>query len=167
MPKTGCGRHTLLSVEPIRRFDPQSYSDALESWGWLAGLEGMSPVLANAFGDLFMQTPDGSFAFLSTLDGTLQRLWPDAAALHAAINTREAQAEYLIIGLVQDAAAAGLEPGPTQVLSFTVAPALGGEVAVDNLELADFVLTVNVAGQIHEQIKSLTPGTSISDLTVS
>jgi len=163
----GCWRPRLLSVEPIRRFDPQSYSDALESWGWLADLDGMSPTFANAFGDLFVQAPDGSFSFLSTLDGTLEHLWPDAAALQAAINTREAQDEFLIIGLVQDAAAAGLEPGPAEVLAFKVAPALGGEVAVDNLELADFVVTVNVAGQIHEQIKNLPPGTSISGLTIS
>lgn len=58
-----------------------------ESWGWLDGLAGMSPALANAFGDLFMT-------------------------------------------------------------------------------VSSFVVTVNIAGQIHEQIKDLPPGTKISGLTI-
>lgn len=107
----------LHVVESIRRFDAKSYSGALESWGWLDGLAGMSPALANAFGDLFMQAEDGSFAFLSTLDGTLQTLWPDAASLQAAINTPRAQDEFRLAGLVQDASRAGLDPSPQQVLS--------------------------------------------------
>ena len=153
-------------MEPIRRFDTKSYSDALESWGWLDGLAGMSPALTNAFGDLFMEADDGSFGFLSTLDGTLQHLWPNAGALQAAMNTRAAQDEFLIIGLVQEAVRAGLEPSSTEILSFNVSPALGGEVAIENLAVADFVMTVNIAGQIHQQIKDLPPGTSISGITI-
>lgn len=153
-------------MEPIRKFDAQSYSQALESWGWLERLAGMSPAFTNAFGDLFMEAEDGSYAFLSTLDGTLERQWPDAASLQAAINTRQAQDEFLIIGLVQDASRAGLDPSPHQVLSFEVPPALGGKVAVENLTVEDFVVTVNIAGQIHHQIKDLPPGARISGVTI-
>lgn len=142
------------------------YADALESWSWLDGLAGMSPALSNAFGDVFLQAPDGSFCFLSTLDGTLDRVWPDAAAFQAAINTPAAQDEFLLVGLVQDAFNAGLNPGPSQILAFTVLPALGGDVAVDNLTVTDFVVTVNIAGQIHEQIEDLPPGASISGFTI-
>ena len=153
-------------MEPIRRFDSQSYSAALESWGWLDGVAGMSPVLANAFGDLFLQAEDGSFAFLDTLGGKLERVWPDAASLQAAINTDRAQDEYLLIGLVQEAVAAGLEPDTRQVLSFKVPPALGGELSVENLEVTDFVVTLNIAGQIHEKIRKLPPGTPITEITI-
>jgi hypothetical protein len=153
-------------VEAIRRFDAQSYSAALESWSWLDGLAGLSPALSNAFGDLFLQAEDGSFAFLSTLDGTLQRVWPDAAALQAAMNTPQAQDEFLIIGLVQDASAAGLDPGPGEVLSFKVPPVLGGQVDAGNLEVTDFVVAVNLAGQIHQQVKDLPPGTGFTGVTM-
>ena len=153
-------------MEPIRRFDERSYSAALESWAWLDGVAGMSPALANAFGDLFLQAEDGSFAFLSTLDGTLGPVWPDAASLQAAINTRQAQDELLLVGLVDDASQAGLDPGPREVLSFNVPPVLGGDVSVDNLTVADFMVTVNLAGQIPEQIKDLPPGTKISGVTI-
>lgn len=139
---------------------------ALEGWGWLGGLTGMTPALANAFGDLFLQASDGSFAFLDTLGGSLERMWPDAASLQAAINTSQGQDEYLLIGLFRDAATAGLEPGPEQVLSFRVPPVIGGELAVENLEVTDFVVAVNMAGQIHEQIRDLPPGTPISGFTV-
>ena len=36
-----------------------------------------------------------------------------------------------------------------------------------NLTLADFVVTVNIAGQIHGQINDLPTGTSISGLTIN
>lgn len=68
-----------------------------------------------------------------------------------------------MVGLAQAAEGAGLTPGGDQVLSFKVPPVLGGELSPENLELADFVVAVNLTGQIHEQVKSLPPGTSISD----
>jgi hypothetical protein len=71
-----------------------------------------------------------------------------------------------MIGLAQSADAAGLTPGEDQVLSFKVPPVLGGELATANLEVADFVVTVNLAGQIHGQVRSLPPGTPITGLTI-
>lgn len=153
-------------MELIRRFTPEAYTSALESWSWLGGLATQSPVLANAFGDVFLQGEDGSFSFLDTIGGKLEHLWPDAAALQSTINTSEAQDEYLMAGLVNAAAEAGLAPGPDQVLSFKTAPILGGELAPSNLELTDFVVAVNLAGQIHEQVRSLPPGTPITGFTI-
>ena len=135
----------------------------MSSWAWLEGLDRMVPVLANAFGDVFLRDQDGSFSFLDTVDGSLARAWPDAAALQAAINTREVQDEYLLAHLVR---AAGLEPGPEQVLSFRIPPVLGGELSVENIELADFVVSVNVAGQVHEQVRALPPGTPVTDIRI-
>lgn len=152
-------------MELIRRFGIDAYTAALESWGWLDELTGKTPALANAFGDVFLQGPDGSFSFLDTLGGKLERVWPDAASLQAGINTPEAQDEYLMVGLVKAASDAGLVPGPDQVFSFKVPPVLGGELSDENLELADFVVAVNIAGQIHEQVRLLPPGTPITGIT--
>ena len=87
----------------------------------------------------------------------------DAATLQAAINTREVQDEYLLAHLVR---ATELEPGPEQVLSFRIPPVLGGELSVANIELADFVVSVSVAGQIHEQVRALPPGTPVTDIRI-
>jgi hypothetical protein len=123
----------------------------------------MEPVLANGFGDVFLRDQDGSFSFLDTLGGSLVPAWPDAATLQAAINTREVQDEYLLAHLVR---ATELEPGPEQVLSFRIPPVLGGELSVANIELADFVVSVSVAGQIHEQVRALPPGTPVTDIRI-
>jgi hypothetical protein len=153
-------------MELTRRFAPHAYEEALESWRWIGELAGMTPALTNAFGDVFLQGPDGSFSFLDTLGGRLERVWPDAASLQSAINSREAQDEYLMVGLASAAGDAGLSPEPEQVLSFKVPPVLGGQLAVENLELADFVVAVNTAGQIHQQVKSLPPGTPVTGITI-
>lgn len=153
-------------MDVIRRFPSDSYTKALESWRWMNQLASMTPALATPFGDVFMQDCDGSFCFLDTLNGKLVPTWPDAASLQAAINTREVQDEYLMLGLAHAASSVGLEPGPDQILSFKVPPVLGGELSVENLEVADFVVAVNVAGQIHGQVTSLPPGTPITNIRI-
>jgi Domain of unknown function (DUF1851) len=56
----------------------------------------------------------------------------------------------------------GLVLASGQIYDYTVAPALGGELGLDNVQTIDFVVGVNIAGQLHRQIKDLPPGTSIS-----
>lgn len=153
-------------MEMTRRFGADAYAQALESWNWLEGLAEMSPALTNAFGDVFLQAKDGSFWFLDTVEGRLDRVWSDAVSLQADINTPAAQDEYLMVGLAQDAEAVGLMPGNDQVLSFKVPPVLGGELSTENLEISDFVVSVNVAGQIHDQVRSLPPGAPITGITI-
>jgi hypothetical protein len=153
-------------MEMIRRFGANVYAEALDSWNWLEGLSGMTPALTNAFGDVFLQGQDGSFSFLDTVGGRLDRVWPDAASFQADINTPTAQDEYLMVGLAQAAEGAGLTPGSDQVLSFKVPPVLGGELSAENLEVADFVVTVNLADQIHGQVRSLPPGAPISSIAI-
>jgi hypothetical protein len=46
-------------------------------------------------------------------------------------------------------------------------PALGGAVDLENVELSDFVLATNIAGQIHQQIKDLPSGTPISGVSLN
>lgn len=152
-------------MELIRRFAPAQYAAALESWAWLGDLEGKQVVFASAFGDLFLQGADG-FWFLDTVDGTLSRRWADAQSLQTEINTREVQDQYLMLGFVETADRAGLRPEPHEVLAFSVPPVLGGPMSFENVEVADFVVTLNVAGQIHEQVKDLPPGTKVAGINV-
>jgi len=48
------------------------------------------------------------------------------------------------------------------VYSFKVPPVLGGQFDVPNIEVMHFVVTANLAGQLHQQIRELPPGTKIS-----
>lgn len=149
-------------MDLIRRFDNESYARALESWAWLPELTGKTPAFTSAFGDVFLQAPDDAYWFLDALEGSLDRTWADGAELQAAINTQEGQDRFLMAGLAQSAGRAGLEPGPPQVLSFKVPPVLGGPIQVDNVEVTDFVVAINLAGQLHEQVKDLPPGARIT-----
>jgi hypothetical protein len=65
-----------------------------------------------------------------------------------------------------DASDAGLVPDAGQILSFKIPPVLGGELDVANLEVADFVVSVDIAGQLHDQVKDLPMGSPISDITI-
>jgi hypothetical protein len=152
-------------MELIRRFSPEAYAGALEAWAFL-GATGKQPVAASAFGDLFLRDGDGCW-FLDLLGGTLTRDWASAEELQAALNTPEGQSRYLMAELVGVASEQGLEPGPTEILSFRVPPMLGGELSLENLEVADFAVTADVFGQIHEQLRDLPPGTPITGIMLS
>lgn len=153
-------------MELIRQHPFEAYQQGLQAWAWLPDLEGKGPAFTNAFGDVFLQDPDGSFWFLDTLEGTLTRRWPDGDALQAELQTVDGCDEYLMGGLVEAADAAGLTPGAGQILAFKVAPVLGGTFDVDNVEVFDFVVSLDILGQVHQQVRELPPGARITGFTV-
>jgi hypothetical protein len=59
----------------------------------------------------------------------------------------EGQDKYLMIGLATEADSAGLRPGEAVVYNFWVPTALGGAVALENVEVSDFVVAANIAGR--------------------
>jgi Domain of unknown function (DUF1851) len=148
----------VLTVTP----SPQEFERALESWAWI-GLEGKRPLFASLFGDVFFEAADGIW-YLSQLDGTLTHEWADRAALDAALATEEGQDRYLLGGLVIGARKADLVLGPGEVYDFVPPPILGGPIAVENLTVMDFVVSVHIGGQLHDQVRHQEPGTPISEL---
>ena len=65
------------------------------------------------------------------------------------------------------AAQNGIALAPEQIYDFSTPPVLGGELAVENLSATDFQVARNIAGQIHEQVRNLPPGTPISEIKIS
>jgi hypothetical protein len=152
-------------MELIRSFSDEQYAGALESWTFL-DLDGKVPVFTSPFGDVFFEAADG-FWYLDSLEGTLERPWATAEELQAGLNTEDGQDQYLLAGLAIGAANQGVVPSADQVYSFEVPPQLGGEITLDNVEVLDFVVSLNILGQIHSQIRDLPPGTPISGITIS
>ena len=152
-------------MDLIRRFSPDLLSEALADWQWLAQLAGKQPIVTSAFGDVFLRGNDGMW-FLDTIEGKLSREWDSPAALQAQLNTVDGQDRYLMASLAVAAFNTGLVPGHRQVLSFKVAPALGGSFELQNVEVSDLIVALSIAGQIHRQIKHLPPGTRISGIHV-
>ena len=152
-------------MELIRRFDAGTMTSALESWGWI-GLDGKTALFASSFGDVFLQAADGIW-FLDKMEGTLVRCWDTAEAMRAELNTFDGQAQYLSLELVWEADKRGLVPSPTQVYDFRIPPALGGAHEVGNVEVCDFSVALYIAGQVHDQVRHLPPGTPISGFRIS
>jgi hypothetical protein len=97
----------------------------------------------------------------------LTRVWASAQALQADLATPSGQDEYLLAGLALSAERQGLIPDAEQVYSFKIPPVLGDALEVDNVQTIDFVVGLNIAGQPHDQIRGMPPGTRISGFTIS
>ena len=146
-------------MELIRRFNDRAVASALESWTFL-DLVDKRPLFTSPFGDIFMQGPT-SYWLLDVVGGSLNEICSTGEELTAILNTREGRDQYLMIGLAAEAVADGLVPDADEIYDFRVPPVLGGGFEVANLQLVDFEVAVNLAGQIHAQVRNLPPGTSV------
>jgi hypothetical protein len=144
-------------MELVRRFAREQYASALESWAWI-GIADMVPICTSAFGDVFLQSANGTVSFLDTIEGTLTSVWESVAALQADLNTPEGRNQYLVPGLVAEAERRGIVPSNDQVLDFRIPPILGGRTDIDNVQVCSFVVCVNLSGQTHYMVKDLPPG---------
>jgi hypothetical protein len=147
-----------------KTFSHDQFARAVESWAWI-GLEEKSPVLATLFGDIILQSIEG-YWFLDMLEGSLTLVWPDAASLESVLASDEGQDQYLMAGLAFAAEQRGLSLGPTEVYTFDIPPVLGGPIDVDHLSKTDFVVSASIAGQIHQQVRNVAPGTNVTGFAV-
>lgn len=152
-------------MELTKTFDAAAYRGGLESWSWLE-LTDKTPVFASLFGDVIFESKDG-YWFLDTRWGKLTRPWSDQDELRSSLTEPPVREQYLLEGLARAAAEHGLTLTPEQVYDFTTPPVLGGELTVQNLSACDFEVALNIAGQIHEQVRDLPPGTPIGRVSIS
>jgi hypothetical protein len=138
---------------------------ALTDWEWCAPPQTIV-ALIGAFGDLFFETSTG-IVMLDMLEGTLRVVAKDHETFIQAIGDDDYRDELLGDVWVQAARRRGLNLGPGECLDWAVPPALGGQCSMDNLVKTLIVVKISIAGQLHQQIKDLPPGTSITGFTVS
>lgn len=143
-----------------KSFTPTQYESALASWTWL-DLSGKTPVLASLFGHVFLAAEDG-YWFLESLEGTLTRRWPTSEAVNAELDSEAGQDELLLGALAESANERGLVLEDHEVYDFKVAPILGAGFGADNITKRDFVVALNLAGQLHGQLRTMPPGTEVS-----
>jgi hypothetical protein len=151
-------------MELTRSFTSEQFARGLEAWRWI-GFGTKVPLFTSPFGDVIFRTEDG-FWWLDTLEGSLTHVWATADALRADLSTADGQDRYLLAGLALGAERRGVIPAPDQIYGFKTPPILGGALDADNIETIDFVVGLHIAGQIHEQVRNLPPGTRISGFTI-
>jgi hypothetical protein len=72
--------------------------------------------------------------------------------------------EWFMIDLIEELKNSGQDLTDRQVYSYKKLPVLGGDYSADNFEATDIEVHFCFAGQIHEQVKDLPPGTKIGDV---
>ncbi len=137
----------------------EKINSALESWNWI-GLEGKEPVRVTAFGDVFFQDGMGIW-FLDTIEGSLNKVCSSLYELDKLLESEENQDHYLLAGFIIRANNEGMLLENDQCYDFKINPVLGGEIEFHNIERQDFVVAINIAGQLHDQIRFLPEGTPI------
>lgn len=147
-------------VELIKWFTPEQFNDALSSWEWI-GLEGKTPLFTSVFGDVFFGADDGVW-WLDTIEGELTREWDSLEQLEAELNTGAGQEKYLIAELALALEASGLVPGADEIYDFSHPLVLGGELEVENVEVTEVSMSLNILGQIHDQVRRIPPGARVN-----
>lgn len=151
-------------MELTKTFTANEYARALDSWAWL-DLSGKTPAFASLFGDVFFRSGNGWW-FLDTIEGTLARRWATQEELAAELATDDGQDQYLLGGLAFSAHERGIVLEPGDVYDFRVPPALGGPFDIENITAIAFAVSLTIAGQLHDQIRDLPPGTRISEIKI-
>lgn len=152
-------------VQLTKAFRAAQYEEALESWSSL-DFTGKKPLFASLFGDVFFQSTSGVWQ-LDILDGVLVQRYADEEAMSSALASNAGQDEVLIAWLAREAQAQDLVLGPDEVYDLIQPPVLGGSLEVGNLKPMDFVVAVNIAGQLHEQVRGLPPGIAIGKIHIT
>jgi hypothetical protein len=143
-----------------KTFDGATYARALEDWSWL-DLKGKTPVLSSLFGDVFLQDSTG-YWFLDTLEGAVKLVAATRDELQAKLDSQEGQDNFLLGGLAMAADRKGMHLKADEVYDFQIPPVLGGATDLGNVAVMPFVVSLSIAGQLHDQVRKLPPGTKIS-----
>jgi hypothetical protein len=142
-------------------------STLLSDWQWLTGQHKL-PVLVTAMGNVFVQdAEDGTISLLDPGEGKLRHVAASIEELQSLLADREfVYSEFMVEDFVSlQQTDRILAPG--KVFGYIKPPVLGGSFDVDNLEPTDIEVHFSLSGQIHQQVKDLPDGTSISHVSIS
>jgi hypothetical protein len=140
--------------------------ELLEDWRWLVGAE-LQLWGVTKLGDAFLRdSADGSIHFLDVIAGKVEQIAEDQSAFETAVARNENADRWLMPEIVDGQAILGMTPGPNECLSFKHPPVLGGQLDPDNFEPCHVVVHFSIAGQIHQQVKNLPPGTKIGRIKI-
>jgi hypothetical protein len=139
----------------------------LADWKWLIG-KAKLPILLTAGGDAFLQhVNDGSVHLLDVAAGTVSQIASSVAEFQSLLSDREFVYNHLSVAMVADLLQSGRKLSHGQIFSFKIPPVLGGEYVLSNVEVSDIEVHFSLAGQVHEKVSKLAPGTQIKGVSIS
>lgn len=138
---------------------------ALESWRWLP-IADLTVFAVSAFGEVFFRNESGEVFQIDTIEGLLSKVANNATEFSELLQQEESRDKLLLDGFVIGARRRGLVLEHGECYDFKIAPILGGPMEAEQIEKTSFVVKLDLAGQIHEQVKDLAPGTKIGEIIV-
>jgi hypothetical protein len=155
-------RITLSDI--IVSFDHLDRNHLLDDWRWLIG-PSKQPILLSAVGDAFVQDEtDATIHLLDTAAGSCGLVAADEDEFRALLSDSQWVTDHLAVRVIADFLTNGLRLEPGQIYSWKRPPVLGGEYEFDNAHTTDITVHFSVTGQIHEQVRSLPPGTPVTEI---
>lgn len=139
--------HTIYFIKPTAG----RLRNALASWQWI-GLSDKKPILVTAFADVFLRSGDGVW-FLDTLEGTMRRVCATRRHLDKLLATSEGREVYLRASLVERANREARKLGEGQCYEVRGQPGVGRAYAYDDVERTNFVVSLHIRGQMHDQLQ--------------
>lgn len=147
------------------RIADEEIIDLMDAWNWLP-INHMTIIATSAFGDVFFQNDLGEVHYIDTIEGKLAKAANSMSEFKALFQQEDARDHFLLAGFVMAARANGLILTKDECYDFKIAPILGGEMTLDQIEKTPISVKLHIAGQIHEQVKNLPVGSKIDKITI-
>jgi hypothetical protein len=122
--------------------------------------------LVNRFGDLFAVLEDGSVHMLDVGAGAMKCVAKSRDDFAIQISVGDNANNWLLIPLVEQCVAAGLQLSRNQCYGYKIPPMLGGKYDVENIEPTDLSVHYSILADIFWQTKNLPKGTRIGKIVI-
>jgi hypothetical protein len=149
-------RHDL--IVPLDGIDT---TRMLEFWRWLVP-ETLRPLFATALGDLFLTDTAGAIWWLDVGMGELSAVAASVDEFERIVTDGEKRAFWFGEVLVDQLRAVGQLLLPMECYSYWKLPVLGGDFVPSNYTIYPVVRHFSIWGPIHEQIRHLPDGATVT-----
>jgi hypothetical protein len=134
-------------------------NELLADWRWLVREEN-TPILATAFGDLFLRDSEGRIHFLDLLCGELKLVAETEAGFSESCGKIEWREQYFVGHLIMELRKLHGPLPSGKCFSCKVPLFLGGKLEPENFRICDLLVHASVLGQLAEQSQAL-PGRNL------
>lgn len=145
------------------KFDENASNKLIRDWTWLTGTD-KTPIMVSSIGDLFLKDTTDRVFWLNTGDGTLTAVADGIEMFREKLQDQDVVNDWFLVDLIDALKTEGKRLKPGQVYSYKKLIVLGGDYTPDNFEPTDIEVHFSFAGQIHQQVKDLPPGTKINSI---
>ena len=128
--------------------DASSIVDALAMWPELSGFR-LRPLLVSAFGDIYVETEDGSIWLADPIEVSCSIIASSSAELESLFSDPAWAEERLITDLALLAGERGIERLPHQVFAFAPHPSLTGSLRLEQMIPMELHIWHGISRQLH------------------